>query len=218
MTPRFQKLALLVHISFSVGWFGAVVPYLALAIAGLVSNDALTVRSVFLSLEFIGWYVIVPLSFAALLSGLVQSLGTRWGLFRYWWIVAKLALTVFAVIILFQHMRDVSQVTRMASQMNLSSAALRSELIHAAGGLLVVFAAMVLSVFKPRGLTAYGRRQASKANSPIRSSGEAAPLQAPAISGSRWARVAWIHVIHAIAIALVIVIILHISGGAMRHH
>jgi hypothetical protein len=35
MTPRFQKFTLLAHITFSVGWFGAVVPYLALAIAGL---------------------------------------------------------------------------------------------------------------------------------------------------------------------------------------
>src|SRR5258707_5054712 len=99
MTPRFQKFALLAHIAFSVGWFGAVVPYLALAIASLVSRDAQTVRAAYLSMELIGWYVIVPFSLAALLSGLVQSLGTRWGLLRHWWILAKLVLTVFAVVI-----------------------------------------------------------------------------------------------------------------------
>jgi len=90
MTPRFQKVALLAHITFSVGWFGAVVPYLALVIAGLTSRDVQLVRAAYLWMELVGWYVVVPFSFAALLSGLVQSLFTHWGLFRHWWILAKL--------------------------------------------------------------------------------------------------------------------------------
>src|SRR5688572_29513640 len=100
MKPLFQKFALLAHISFSVGWFGAVVPYLALAIAGLVSREAQMVRAAYLSMELIGWFVIVPFSFAALVGGLVQSLGTRWGVFRHWWILVKFVLTVVAVIVL----------------------------------------------------------------------------------------------------------------------
>ena len=113
MSPRLQKFALLAHVTFSVGWFGAVVPYLALVIVGLTSRDAESFRATYLSMELIGWYVIVPFSLAALLSGLLQSLGTQWGLLRHWWILAKLALTVFAVAILLQHMRDVSRVARI---------------------------------------------------------------------------------------------------------
>src|SRR5882724_5221535 len=97
MTPRLQKFTLLAHITFSVGWFGAIIPYLALAIAALTSHDEQFVRATYLSMEFIGWFVIVPFSLAALLSGLIQSLGTHWGLFRHWWILAKLVLTIFAV-------------------------------------------------------------------------------------------------------------------------
>lgn len=100
-------------------------------------------------MEFIGWFVIVPFSLAALLSGLVQSLGTRWGLFRHWWVLTKFVLTVFAVVILFQHMRDVSRLALMAKGTKLSNADLRPELIHSAGGLLVLLVAMALSVFKP---------------------------------------------------------------------
>jgi len=55
MTPRFQKFALLTHITFSVGWFGAVVPYLALVIAGLTSCNTQVVRAACLSMELIGW-------------------------------------------------------------------------------------------------------------------------------------------------------------------
>ncbi len=80
MTPRLRRFALTAHITSSVGWLGAVVAYLALAIAGLNSEDVLTMRAVYLSMELIGWFVIVPFSLAALLTGLVQSLGTPVGL------------------------------------------------------------------------------------------------------------------------------------------
>ena len=93
MTPRFNKFALTAHIIFSVGWLGAIVVYLALAIAGLTVHDAQMVRAAYLSMELIGWYVMVPFSLAALLTGLVQSLGTPWGLFRHYWILAKFLLT-----------------------------------------------------------------------------------------------------------------------------
>ena len=68
MTPRINKFALTAHITFSVGWLGAVVVYLALAVAGLIGADAQMVRAAYLSMELIGWFVIVPFSLAALLS------------------------------------------------------------------------------------------------------------------------------------------------------
>lgn len=104
MTPRFRKFALTAHITSSVGWLGAVVAYLALATAGLISHDVLIVRAAYLSMELIGWFIIVPFSFAALLSGLVQSLGTQWGLFRYYWILVKFLLTIGATTVLLGHM------------------------------------------------------------------------------------------------------------------
>ncbi len=216
MTPRFQKFALLAHIAFSVGWFGAVVPYLALAIAGLISRDVQTVRAVYLSMELIGWYVIVPFSLAALLSGLVQSLGTQWGLFRHWWILVKFLLTIVAVVILVKHMQDVSRVSRMAKETMLSSGDLRPELIHAAGGLLVLLAAMTLSVFKPWSMTPYGRRRTSQAYSPSRPGGEATLVREPVFvtRRPRWERIIGFH---AIGLVLLLVVILHLTGGLRGH-
>jgi Na+-driven multidrug efflux pump len=93
MTPRLRKFALTAHITLSVGWLGAVVAYLAPAIAGLTSQDAQLVRAASLTMELIGWFVIVPFSLAALLTGLIQSLGTEWGVFRHYWILVTLHLT-----------------------------------------------------------------------------------------------------------------------------
>jgi hypothetical protein len=103
MTPGLRKFALTAHVTFSVGWLGAVVAYLAVAIACLASQDAQVAQSGYFTMELTGWYVIVPLSLAALLTGLVQSLGTEWGLFRYYWILVKLVLTLGAVTILLMH-------------------------------------------------------------------------------------------------------------------
>lgn len=214
MTPRWQKLSLLAHITFSVGWFGAVVPYLALAIAALTSHDEQMVRAAVLCMRFIGWFVIVPFSFAALLSGLVQSLGTRWGLVRYWWIMAKLALTVFAVVVLFQHMREVSHISLMAQNAALPVTHLQPELIHSAGGLLVLFAAIVLSVFKPWGMTSYGRRRLPQTSTASRENEMAVPVRGPVLHGrpTNWGRIIGYH-----AIGLVVLFaILHLTG--LHHH
>jgi len=104
MTLALRKFSLTAHIILSVGWLGAVVAYLALAIVGLTSHGAQMVRVAYLSMEFIGWYVIVPFSLATLLAGLVESLGTQWGLFRHWWVLVKFLLTTEATIVLLRHM------------------------------------------------------------------------------------------------------------------
>src|SRR5919197_4285401 len=100
MTPHLAKFALTAHITLSVGWLGAVVAYLALAVAGLTSHDAQMVRAVYLSMELMSWFVIVPFSLAALLKSIVSSLGTQWGLFRHYWILVKFLMTTGATIVL----------------------------------------------------------------------------------------------------------------------
>jgi DMSO/TMAO reductase YedYZ heme-binding membrane subunit len=71
------------HVVSSVGWLGGVAVFLALSVAGVTSEDPQVVRAAYIAMESIGWLVLVPLSLASLLTGLVQSLGTKWGLFRH---------------------------------------------------------------------------------------------------------------------------------------
>ena len=136
----------------SVGWLGAVVAYLALAIVGMTSHDAQMVRAAYLSMEVIGWFVIVPFSLATLAAGLIESLGTPWGLFRHWWVLVKFLLTTGATTVLLLHIPTVTRMAGVAADMVLSASdfrALRIQLVtHAAGGLLVLLVATVLSVYK----------------------------------------------------------------------
>lgn len=110
MSPGIRKLALTVHVTTSAGWLGAVAAFLALAIAGLTSQDAQMVRAAYLAMALTTWFVIVPLSLAALLSGLVQSLGTTWDLFRHYWVLVKLLLTIIATAVLLLKTRPISYV------------------------------------------------------------------------------------------------------------
>jgi hypothetical protein len=140
MTPGLRKLVLTTHITVSVGWLGAVAGFLVLSIAGLTSRDAETVRGAYLAMNLTAWFAIVPLAFGSLLTGIVQSLGTTWGLFRHYWVVAKLYSTVVATIVLLLKMRLIGYVAGVAATTSLSSSDLskpRMELaVHAGGGLL----------------------------------------------------------------------------------
>jgi hypothetical protein len=163
LAPRLRKFALTTHVVCSVGWLGSVASFLALAIAGVTSDDAQMVRAAYLAMELTGWFVIVPLSFASQLTGIIQSLGTQWGLFQHYWILLKLLLTIFATIVLLLHMQPTSHLAGVAAQTALSSADLRGlriQLVADAGAaLLVLLVATTLAVYKPRGITAYGRNK-----------------------------------------------------------
>jgi hypothetical protein len=161
MAPSLRKFALTAHVTASVGWLGAVGTSLALGVAGLALRDPEKVRAVYLTMEVMGWFVLVPLSFASLLTGLVQSLGTRWGLFRHYWVVVKLGMNVFATTILLLYMRTLSYLADLATEAGSSGdlASLRSPspVVHAAGALALLLVAVTLSVYKPRGMTRYGQ-------------------------------------------------------------
>lgn len=163
LTPFFRKLGLTAHITFSVGWFGAVAAFLALAVAGLTSQNPQLVVSCYMSMELITWFVIIPACLGTLITGIVQSLLTQWGLFRYYWIVIKLILTIAATVVLLAHMQPIRYMADMVSGATLSDADLRGlriQLIADAGAaLLVLLIATTVSVYKPWGLTAYGQRK-----------------------------------------------------------
>ena len=171
MTPQVRKLLLTTHVTVSVGWLGAAVAYVALAITGITSAEPEAARAAYLSLKSIGWFVIVPASLASLVTGLVQSLATDWGLFRHYWVSAKFLLTSVATLILLGHMPAVSRMSAMAATPAWSraeSGVLPVQLVvHAAGGIVVLLAIVTLSVFKPWGRTPYGRRKQRERAVPV---------------------------------------------------
>ena len=221
MTPRLRKFALTAHITFSVGWLGAVVAYLALAVAALTRQDGQTVRAAWIAMELTGWYVIVPFAFASLLVGVVNALGTPWGLLRHYWVLVKFLLTAFATIILLLHMPTVSYFAGIAAESDsVSLAGLRGELIHAGGGLLVLLAVTTLSVYKPWGMTAYGRRKQHERRKVLPTDLLSYPDSSVGLDhGVTTSTPRWLYVIGIHAIGLVLLFVaLHFAGVGPRIH
>ena len=161
MPSGVRKFALTAHVTCSVGWIGAVLVFLALAIVGLTSPEAQTVRGVYLAMEPAAWIVLVPLAFASLITGIIQGLGTTWGVFRHYWVLFKLLIAVFASLILLMYMETFRVMARVAADPTADLAVVRnaSPALHAVLALLVLLVATVLAIYKPRGLTPYGRHK-----------------------------------------------------------
>ncbi|MCR5890542.1 hypothetical protein LRS06_23195 [Hymenobacter sp. J193] len=212
LAPALRKFLLTAHITFSVGWLGAVAVFLALAITGLTSSDALLVRTAYLAMGLSGWFVIVPSSLAALATGVVQALGTPWGLFKHYWVLVKLVLTVGATLLLLLHMQPVTYLAEVAAKSDLSTTDLRGLrlqlLADAAAALVVLLAATAISVYKPWGRIGKWRQQ-QQAHAQAVAAGHAAALPKP------WGRYL---LIAGLVLLLLFVVGKHLLSGGMSHH
>ena len=164
MSPRVRRLALTAHVAASVGWVGAVVTFIAIAAVGLTADDEATVRGAYLVMDSAARLVLVPLALLSLLTGVVQSLGSPWGLLRHHWVVVKLLITVLATAVLLVYLRTFAAMAAAAADSATGLGAVRnpSPLIHALFALVLLLAATLLGVVKPRGTTWIGRRAAQR--------------------------------------------------------
>ncbi len=161
-TQRWRRLTLLSHIVSSVGWMGAVALYIGLAIAVMASQEPLVVRGALSSMRISVWYAIIPFAALSLTTGLIIGVGTIWGLFRHYWVIFKLVLNLLGITVLVLYTSSINHYAELALSAETpdSIATLRNptHLVHSTGGLIILLAAAVLSVYKPKGMTRYGRQ------------------------------------------------------------
>ena len=212
MKAAVRRLVFTTHVTSSVGWTGAVLVFLALAIIGLTSQDAPTVRGVYLVMAPAAWFVLVPLAHASLLSGVAISLGTPWGLFRHYWVVSKLLITLFATMIPLIYMGTFRQMAGVAADPVVELGLLRnpSPIVHSILALVLLLLATVLGVYKPFGMTAYGKRlQVGDAGA------QPSPLaDVKRVGTARWVYFAWV----VVAGLILLFIAAHLMSGRFNGH
>lgn len=210
MTPGLRRFALTAHVASSVGWLGAVCAFLALALSGVLSTDSTIVRAAYVSMHLTTWYVIVPFCLASLLTGVMEGLGTPWGLFRHHWVFLKLVLTALATVILIVHTQPIDRVAALAMQSSLAIADMRAVRIQLVGdasaAIFVLLVTTSLSIYKPWGMTQYGiRRQleetAGRSLRVRRTSGRAGQ-----------------YVLIALGAFILLVLVLHLFGFGLHAH
>jgi hypothetical protein len=159
LSPWWRKLLLTVHLALSVGVIGADLSMITLGITGLMSGSAELIRASYLAMEMLADSILLPLAFAALLTGILLALGTPWGLTRYYWVLTKFVLTIAAVTALVFVLRPrISQAAANVLQVSLADLAVNGigqvgVVVTAGptGALLVLLTATILAVYKPWG-------------------------------------------------------------------
>jgi hypothetical protein len=162
MGPALRKTVLTTHIVTSVGWLGATVGILALAVAGVHSADVGSLSAAYHGTELIWRFVVLPFSFAALVTGLVAALGSPWGLFKHYWVLTKFLVTAAAIALLLLHTKtmlpalmaqaaEASSVTQPAGSHHGGMDPKTHLVVAATGTTLLLLFTTALSVFKPWG-------------------------------------------------------------------
>ncbi|MGO0578195.1 hypothetical protein [Ornithinimicrobium panacihumi] len=158
LSRSWRKAWLLTHVITSVGWLGAGATNLVLAVSVMQGQgSAPGVGYAYQTIHLIDAWIVIPAAFAALISGIVLSLGTPWGLFRHWWVVAKLVLTL--AVILFSTFGlgvwvEMSQPAAGPSDPTRYTSAITT---GACMNMLALTGMTALSIYKPKGLTPHAR-------------------------------------------------------------
>ena len=84
-----------------------------------------------------------------------MSLGTTWGLFQHYWVVFKLAITLFATLVLLIYMQIFERMVAVAADPTADLQIVRnpSPLVHAVLALALLLVATVLAIYKPQAVT-----------------------------------------------------------------
>lgn len=154
--PRWARAALLtVHVAASVGWLGLDGALVTLELIGLRSADPPVRAGIAAAMATIACWVVIPVVFASLYSGLVLALGTSWGLVRHWWILVKsgiaVVLTATGLALMLPRLQQI--IAGNGEPVQAQTLAARSI------ALVLLLAATGLSVVKPWGKTRLARQR-----------------------------------------------------------
>jgi hypothetical protein len=161
VSPRLYKVLLTAHVTTSVGWLGVVFAKFVLALAAATAASPGVVAALLVSLDVLNG-AFAPVASGAIVTGVLLSLGTRWGLLQHYWVVAKLALSVGVIGTAVQLAPRLVGLAAPQEPTLLGLPWAPAVLLaFAAVHLLMLGAATVLSVCKPWGKTWLGRRGAA---------------------------------------------------------
>jgi hypothetical protein len=151
LRARSYRITLLAHILTAVGWFGMAVFVLFAAIVAVTATDATTPEALYRAIELAPW-LSVPAGLLAVASGVLLGLGTKWGVFQYWWVLIKI---VIAAAVIVTDPLLIARGAHRAVETGQGPPWLYGPTVAHA---VVLTIATVLSVFKPGSRTPWSRQ------------------------------------------------------------
>ncbi|MFF3349626.1 DUF2269 domain-containing protein [Streptomyces sp. NPDC002779] len=163
-----RRATLVVHVVAAASWLGVTLGLLALGGTAATTGSPVTVEASVRAMKLFADWLLLPVAFLTLLSGLLLSLGTVWGLARHRWVFTKFWLTLATLTATVLALRPGvnSAVTAVAAGGPLPDA---GDVVFGPVVSLSAYVFMtVISVLKPWGPTRRGRRLRTASAAPGR--------------------------------------------------
>ncbi|MGH3827006.1 MAG: hypothetical protein ACRDQX_07510 [Pseudonocardiaceae bacterium] len=153
LSRRVRAVVLTVHVVMSVGWLGIDGALVALEGTGMATVHPAARAGMATATAVIVCWVLVPVVFLALVSGLVLALSTHWGLARHWWVLVKSGIAAVLVAAGLAFLVPALPAILAGGGAPATAATLIGKVV----ALVLLLAATGLSVIKPWGRTSRGR-------------------------------------------------------------
>jgi hypothetical protein len=106
LRPKPRKALVAAHAVSAASWVGVAVTFVAMSVVAMSTND---IRTAAVTYELMAAFDITLLpwtNFATFLTGIALSMTTKWGLIRYYWVAAKIAIAVGILVMAFGFLHD----------------------------------------------------------------------------------------------------------------
>jgi hypothetical protein len=166
VSPSLYKLLLTTHIIVSVGWLGVVFAKIVLGLVAITTTVPDTAAALYGAMQALN-VAFPPVAIGTIVTGVLLSLGTKWGLLQHYWVVTKIVLTVGVITTAVQLGGRIApqsiaapagQAAADGTILGIASAPTTLLIALSVTHLLMLGAATVISVYKPWGKTWFGRR------------------------------------------------------------
>lgn len=97
LSVKQKRWLLSAHILFTIGWLGTVFCFLVLGIVATTTSDGETLEAVYFAMRILDLTVVQASAIGTVITGVLLSVLTQWGLTKFYWIIAKQIGAVFSV-------------------------------------------------------------------------------------------------------------------------
>ncbi|MGG1676792.1 hypothetical protein ACIFOT_13730 [Neobacillus sp. NRS-1170] len=94
-----KRWLLIFHILFAAIMLGNMTAFLIFSITAAVASDEGLIQACYQAMHILSKTSVRASTIGTTVTGILLSVWTKWGLFKYYWIIAKEGLTVFCIIL-----------------------------------------------------------------------------------------------------------------------
>jgi hypothetical protein len=92
-----KRWLLIAHIAFTCIWFGVTVTFLVLSIAASTTNDENVLTACYTVMHLLSESSGRASIIGTVVTGIILSVFTQWGFFKYRWIIVKEMMTILSI-------------------------------------------------------------------------------------------------------------------------